>query len=181
MSPPHATPPLLPTSNTITSRQRLINASSMPHQCLVNASSMPHQCLIGPSPVPCRWSIGYFHVTITYPSRDRAASMVDRLLPAATCHRLSEMLSDLPAEIFAARFVRPVREAADRSARSQRAGGDASLREVSPWVCSHHAVSRGGTAPQSASHVLSLTAPQSAPHALSFTARGLPRGNSGGR
>ena len=40
------------------------------------------------------------------------------------------MISRLPSEVLAARFVRPVRDAVDRAVRSLRAGGSATMGEM---------------------------------------------------
>ena len=55
------------------------------------------------------------------------ARIVDERLSGAQRNHLAEILSDLPAEVLAARVVRPVRDALERSCKAQTAGtGDRS-------------------------------------------------------
>ena len=58
------------------------------------------------------------------------AVLIDEKLSAGQRQHLSEILATQPAEIFAARVVRPVREALERAAKAQLVGGDASMGDV---------------------------------------------------
>ena len=53
----------------------------------------------------------------------RIATLIDTRLGDEQRRHLTEVLSHQPADIFAARVVRPVREALERNIRSERAGG----------------------------------------------------------
>ena len=60
----------------------------------------------------------------------RIATLVDCSLKPDGRHRLALMLAKQPADVFAARVVRPIVGAIERTLSSQRAGGDSNMSEV---------------------------------------------------